>query len=174
MKSFTDNQGREWKLPLNVLTVRRVRDKVGVLLTKLCEDNLELLSKLYDDPILLCDVCWSIVEEQAEADGVDVKSFATEFLGDTIGRARKALIEATIDFFDDQETRERMRAALLKIEQIAAKVQTTATEKIEALDVESAAKSVSDFVSSMPALSGSSRGDSLSESSPSSQKVASS
>ena len=140
MQTYNDNDGTEWKVELNAWTLKRVRDNSGVLLTSLLEDGAAVYSSLYSDPILLADIVWPLIEDQAKERGVTLKDFAIGFSGDTVGNARDAVVEATVDFFDDPETRDRAREAIAMIQRIAATMRTAATEKVEAMDVDSAAR----------------------------------
>lgn len=144
MQRFTDSAGREWRISINGRTLKEVRDVTGIMLTTLVEEHCQLLAELYRDPILLADILWVLIEEQAGKQGVSVRDFAEAFEGDCVGTARMALIEATIDFFDDPGTREGTREVLRKTMLIAEKLRTGAMEKVSDLDCDSAAKSILD------------------------------
>jgi hypothetical protein len=150
MHSFKDSAGREWQLSVTAWTLKDVRDKTGILLTTLVEESCQLLIELHRDPVLLADILWVMVEEQAESKSITVRQFAEAFGGDSVSEARNALIEATIDFFDDQETRAGTREVLRKMTTIAETMRTGAIEKIANLDCDSAAKIILDSYSNSP------------------------
>ena len=158
MQRFTDAAGREWEIVVNGWTLKQVREKTGTMLTSLVEENCQLLIELHRDPILLADILWVLVEEQAGNAGITVRQFADAFEGDSVLSARNALIEATIDFFDDPETRAATREVLRKATEIAKLLRTGAVDKITSLDTDSAAKIITDSFSSSPVFAGSSRG----------------
>lgn len=150
MHRFKDSAGNEWQLSVTAWTLKDVREKTSILLTTLVEENCQLLIELHRDPVLLADILWVMIEEQAEKKQITVRQFSESFGGDMVSAARNALIEATIDFFDDPETRAGTREVLRKTMQIAEKMRTGAIEKIANLDCDSAAKIILDSYSNSP------------------------
>lgn len=148
MQRFTDSAGHEWRISINGRTLKEVRDVTGIMLTTLVDEHCQLLAELYRDPLLLADILWVLVEEQAEKAGLTVRDFAEAFGGDCVGTGRMALIEATIDFFDDPETRAGTRDVLRKTMLIAEKLRKGAMEKVNELDIDSAAQSILDSYTS--------------------------
>lgn len=150
MQKFTDQGGREWTVKLDVGGVRDVRDNTGVLLTTLCDEGFKLLADLYKDPVLLADIVWLLVQEQATAIHMDVSEFCEGFWGDTVGQARDAVVEATVDFFDDPETRSSVRQQIAKLMKVATEVQQVAINRVKDLDTEQAVKSILDLHTNGP------------------------
>lgn len=149
MQSFTDSKGHLWRLSVNAWTVKQVKDRTQILLTTMVEEKCQLVAELYRDPILLADILWVLVEDQAKQDGVEIRQFVEALEGDSVGAARKALFEATFDFFDDQENRDGARAVLQKILGIAEKVREGAMQATLSLDTDLLAKNILDSVSSL-------------------------
>ena len=137
MQSYTDNQDQEWRVELNGWTLRKVRDNAGVLLTALFEDNAKLYADLYSDPILLADVVWAFIEDQAKERDITQRNFAESFTGDMVERAREAVVEATIDFFESQETREQLRVLKEKILSLSSRIRTEAKSQLAEVDLNS-------------------------------------
>ena len=154
MRQFTDDKGDAWEISVNVWTLKQVNDRVDVLLTRILDDNADLFAKLYSDPILLCDVAWVLVEDQAKERDVGVKDFCLRVMGDALGTMRTAVLESTVDFFDDPVTRENHREAMAKYLQIANKINRKASDLLEHMDIELEAKKVSDYVLSTRVSSG--------------------
>ena len=146
MREFTDDTGRDWSISVNVWTLKQVNEKVGVLLTTLLEENAKLFADLFSDPVLLCDIAWVLVEDQARDRDVDVRNFCLSVMGDSLGKMRTAVLESTVDFFDDPVTRENHREAMTKYLEIAHKINNRAGEVLAKLDTESMARKVSDSV----------------------------
>ena len=63
MQKFTDNLGRAWTINITVDTVRRVRNSANVNLCELVGGDL--LQRLVADPVLLCDVLYAALGEDA-------------------------------------------------------------------------------------------------------------
>jgi hypothetical protein len=110
MQTFQDNAGRTWTVAVTVDAIKRVRDLLG-------EDLLDIertLPRLLVDPILLCDVVYSICKPQADAEKISDVDFARAMAGDSIARAKAALIEELINFFHDPNQKEVLRLAVEK------------------------------------------------------------
>lgn len=150
MRSFQDSKGRSWHIVLNGWTLRQVKENSGVLLTLLLDENADLFAKLYTDPILLADVVWGFIREQAENENISLRDFAESFEGDTVGEAREAVVEATVDFFDNPEKRQRLRKLKHKILEIAEAMETKGMEALEKIDPDSlVAKFIGDSTNSL-------------------------
>jgi len=98
MREFVDEQGRTWGLRVDVTSIRRVRELVGIDLTK-CLDSKEALQGLVDDVVRLVDTLHALCKTQCEHRSIDAESFANALYGDAISRATNALMESIIDFF---------------------------------------------------------------------------
>lgn len=111
MRTFKDNEGREWQVRIDVNAVRAVRDALAVNLLTLPEQEFALLSRLTTDLVLLVDVLYVVCRRQAQERGVSDEAFGQAMYGDAIQAAADALIRETIDFFPDA----RRRAMLTKV-----------------------------------------------------------
>ena len=98
MREFVDERGRSWGIRVDVTTIRKVREKVGIDLTK-AMDSQENLRRLVDDVVSLVDVLHVLCLEQCSHRNVSAEDFATALYGDAISRATSALMESIIDFF---------------------------------------------------------------------------
>jgi len=98
MREFIDEQGRSWGVRVDVATIRKVREKVGIDLTK-AMDSQENLRCLVDDVVSLVDVLHVLCLDQCAHRNVSADDFATALYGDAISRATSALMESIIDFF---------------------------------------------------------------------------
>lgn len=142
MKTFKDRNGREWRLDINVTTIKRVRDLVDVdLLQSL---GGELMVKLADDEIKMVDVLYGLCKPQADelpcakCDGsrkykregegqtevpcpaceqtgrfTDAQ-FGEALVGEAIDDAYKALLEELAGFFRDPAKRRVMETLMKK------------------------------------------------------------
>jgi len=95
MKKFTDAEGREWILSLNVGLIESVRE----LDVDLADMTSRTFFRLADDPVTLVAVLWRLIEEQAKKNGVSPAEFGEGLVGDAIDDATAALLQATTDFF---------------------------------------------------------------------------
>ena len=118
MASFRDNSGREWHLEFTIPSARRIRKLLGVDVLNF-EDCLPRLSA---DPILLCDVLFLLVEEQAARLGVTDEQFGESLAGEALESACDAFVESLIHFFPP-----RRREVLKAMQQAAATLEQTLT-----------------------------------------------
>ncbi len=105
MHVFKDNKGRGWEVVLDVRQVRRVRAALGIDLANviaLSKDgsvDVGVVDRIANDPCLLADVLWVLVEGQAKADGVTDEEFGASLAGDSIEEAARAFLDELVDFF---------------------------------------------------------------------------
>lgn len=99
-REFTDEQGRVWRLWLDVNQLRKVRERTGF-------DGADLLNpetmRRLDDPVLLVDVLFVLVESQIASKRLTEEQFAEALVGDAIERAFVALIGAVQDFLPSSQ-----------------------------------------------------------------------
>ncbi|MBK9128179.1 MAG: hypothetical protein IPM13_10305 [Phycisphaerales bacterium] len=126
MKTFTDNAGRTWTLAINVGAVKRVRDLLGVDLLSVFESDL--IERLYRDPVLLCDVIYTVCRPEADALGISDEDFGRAMAGDAIDHATQALLAEVVSFFPSPRDRANLQALLTK----AQAVMDRARDKVEA------------------------------------------
>lgn len=134
MKTFRTDD-REWAVKINVETIRRVRDRLGVLLTDVLEDKMALLAKLAGaDPILLCDVLYVVCEDEAKERKVSSEDFGRSLAGDSITRASEALLAELTDFFHDPRTRKILATLREKMEKIGRAMMDKAEAMVAEID----------------------------------------
>lgn len=134
MKKFIDSKGRPWVVEVHVATIKRVKTLAGINLLEVVEG--ELVERLSSDPILLCDVLYSVCKPQADREGVSDEDFGTGLAGEAISEATKALIEALVDFFPEPRRRLLQKAAA-KFHQVQTKAFQMIETKLESTNIES-------------------------------------
>ncbi len=113
MRKFTDNEGREWILELNVFAIKRVRDLAEVDLLDVKDGKV--FETLLSDPITLCNVIYVICKPEADAKEISDEDFGRSMAGDAIENATTALLEELTDFFPNPSRRAVLRKALEKL-----------------------------------------------------------
>ena len=124
MKTFVDNAGRTWTVAINVDAIKRVRALADVNLLEVIEGKL--LERLIGDPVLLCDVIYSVCKPEADAKTITDVDFGRAMAGDAIDGATTALLEELVDFFP-QGRRRVLAKALAKLR----KFETAALNAVE-------------------------------------------
>ncbi|HOI56958.1 MAG TPA: hypothetical protein PLP01_17030 [Phycisphaerae bacterium] len=97
MKTFVDNAGRTWTVAVNVDAIKRVRTLCEVNLLEVVEGDL--LGRLANDPILLCDVLYAVCKPELDAKSVSDEDFGRAMGGDVIEAATAAFLEEMVGFF---------------------------------------------------------------------------
>jgi hypothetical protein len=144
MRTFQDNAGRTWTVVVTVDSIKRVRDLLG-------EDLLDIehiLPRLQADPILLCDIVYSICKPQADAEKISDVDFARAMAGDSIAHAKAALIEELINFFPDQKVKEVIRLAIERGDYLSQQLAELAKKRLQKMtlppEIEAAWSAVGD------------------------------
>ena len=105
MRNFTDNRGRSWQIALSVYEMKRIRAILGIDLVNVItldrdgNVKVDLVDRIANDPCLLVDILWVLVEAQAKEDGVSDIEFGSSLAGDAIENATKAFLDELVDFF---------------------------------------------------------------------------
>ena len=105
MKVFKDNQGRQWQIALNVYEMKRIRAVLGVDLVNvitLDKDGavkVDLVDRIANDPCLLVDILWVLVEPTAKEEGISDVDFGSSLAGEAITEATAAFLDELVDFF---------------------------------------------------------------------------
>lgn len=151
MAAFKDALGRDWTVRIDVTAQRRLRNLLSVDINKLVEQELRPLK---EDTVLLCDVLFVLCKEQAEYLKVTDEDFGRALLGDSLARATEALVEAIIDFFPSEQARKALRKAEGIRKKAEAKAYEVAMDRLDQIDVEQLARTLTEQSTESPATSG--------------------
>ena len=133
MRTFTDNAGRDWQVAVNVDAIKRVKGLLDVDLMEAV--NAELLGRLADDPVLLCDVIYCVCKPQADERSVSDEDFGRAMAGDAIDAATTALLEDLVDFFPKRR-RELLGKALMKLRALENRAFEAAAARLDSGELE--------------------------------------
>lgn len=128
MKSFKDNEGREWLVSINVDTVKRVKSLIDVDLLDIGDGKL--FERLCDNPITLVDVLYCVCFPQVQQRQLTDVDFGKAMGGDAIDHATTALMESLIDFFPSRR-RQVLQKALAKLKLMESKILDLAEKTID-------------------------------------------
>jgi len=137
MPSFKDEEGREWRVRVDVGAIQRVLDlktepQINLGDIGQAADNMVRFS---NDPVLLVNVLYLICEEQTKTRSVSDTDFGGLFLGDVLFDATMALEEAVTAFFPPAK-----RSLLLQLRKKLARFretgETLVLEKLEDKELE--------------------------------------
>jgi len=137
MRQFKDNSGRAWTVEINVATLKRVRGLTGVDLMQIIEGTL--IEKFIRDPVLLCDVVYSICKPEADAatPRVSDEDFGRAMAGDAIEAATGAVLDELISFCPSPRDRANLGRVLQATNRVMEKARDLTEKRIEALTSES-------------------------------------
>lgn len=139
MHRFTDAAGRDWLLTVNVNTVKRVREALGLNLLEVLGGDV--LERLAADPILLVDTLYVICQPQAKERGLSDEQFGEAMAGESIGQAAAALVEALLDFFQPAQ-RQLLGKLWAKIQQAEGRATAAALTNLERPEIDEAIERV--------------------------------
>jgi hypothetical protein len=131
---FTDLTGRKWSVAVTVKTIEAVR--------RMCEVDLvapggEVIQRLHDDPVLLCNVLFVVCSDQAAAEGVTDEQFGGVLGGDALEEATRALLEGVVGFFP-KHRREAIRAAWTRYAELETAATSRVTERLASPTIDQA------------------------------------
>ena len=158
MKVFKDSNGQDWQIILNVLQMKRVRAALGIDLVNvitLDKDGavkVDLIDRIANDPCLLVDILWVIVQDQAKSIGVTDEQFGSALVGDAIERATAAFLDELVDFFPGAR-RLFLKKAVDLARKYAGEWTTVLAKALESPELE---KKIAESMSSSPSSPGSS------------------
>lgn len=141
MKTFKDTKNRTWEVVINYGSIKRIKDLLGVNILDLIylddETNLDvsLLNKYAEDIILLIDTLYCICKPQADALGISDVEFGESFSGEEAGKALNALVEETINFFQEPK-RTLLTKIYTKVNNKETEIQQKAMEVLESQEFE--------------------------------------
>jgi len=106
MRTFKDTEGREWTIAIHTTAIKRVRDLTSVDLLEI--QDLSIIDRLSNDPVLLVDVVYAACKPQADERSVSDEQFGCAMSGDVIDEAYKALIEDLVAFSPSPRDRKNL------------------------------------------------------------------
>jgi hypothetical protein len=141
MKSFADAKGQTWTIEINVTSLHRVWAVTGLDLTKLVDKQADVFPKLAGDLFVLFDVLAELVRPQLDAKGLTAQQFGESLDEEAAEKAVTALVEATLDFFQEGK-RMLLKRAFAKVSRAAEQRRSTtlsaALQKVESPEFDQA------------------------------------
>jgi hypothetical protein len=137
MAKFTDNRGREHELVITVSTIREIKKTFNFDVAKLLLEDSKELAKMIDDPIIMCEICYTVAEyRKPAADRMKVEEFYDGLSGDCLDAALKALLESVADFYPRSEQRAFLRSLTEKAISVESKAYAKAKTKLDAMSTD--------------------------------------
>lgn len=112
MKIWKDAEGHAYETRITVAEVRDVKTSLGINLMDIATGDL--LQRISEDVVLLCDILYVINRSQAKEYGIDDAQFGRNLYGDALEEATRAFMEEMINFFPNQRTRQLLTKAMTK------------------------------------------------------------
>jgi hypothetical protein len=107
---FVDGKKRQWEVAVTVATLVRAKSLLGVDLLTIIDKDSPLLARLIEDPVLLCNVLYVAVKEQADALKITDEDFGGGLSGDTLNDGTRAFLEGLACFFRSTTKRTALKA----------------------------------------------------------------
>lgn len=136
MKTFRTNDGEEWSIVVNVLTIKRVLDGTGLKLTDLFS-TADKIQQFFADEVRICEVLYATIKPQADERGKSLEAFLSAIDGTVIENAMEALLAEVADFFHEPQ-KGLLKKVLAKYQEATGRLRTAgvlaAEKKLEAID----------------------------------------
>lgn len=150
MRTFTDAQGREWTIDLNIASVRALRERAARVESLKNVDLLDYAGVLLSvsDPFFAADLLFETVRDQAEERGVGADEFGASLRGKILFDAIAEWTAEYLDFFPEPTAKEKAQRLVEK----GAKTRELLLEKIcnaAALELDAAVKSAEEELSKL-------------------------
>ena len=110
MAVFVDGKKRSWEVSVTVTTLVKAKSLLDVDLLTIIDKDSPLLSRLIEDPVLLCNLLYVTVKEQADALKITDEEFGRGLSGDTLNDATRAFLEGLACFFRSTTKRTALKA----------------------------------------------------------------
>ena len=110
MKIWKDAEGHAYETRITVAEVRDVKTALGINLMDIATGDL--LQKISEDVVLLCDILYIVNRSQAKEYNVDDVQFGRNLYGDALEEATHAFMEELINFFPNPRTRALLTKAM--------------------------------------------------------------
>ena len=107
MANFSDKDGRNWQVNLNVHTIKQIKQILEIDL--LDEKVHEVLQQIADDVVLAVDVLYLALKEQLDTAQISDEEFGKSLGGDCLNEAVGALVQALINFYPNPQKREFLK-----------------------------------------------------------------
>ena len=133
MKTFVDNMGKTWTVTVNVGTIKRVKDLLGINLVQAITGDL--IEKVENDICLFVDILYVVCKQQAQANNISDEKFGELLGGDSLEKATEAFLDQLIDFFPEAK-RKLYRKAWSKTKQAEVLAVQKLEKKLQAMDLE--------------------------------------
>lgn len=112
MKIWKDAEGHAYETKITVAEIRDVKTELGINLMDIATGDL--LQRISEDVVLLCDILYVINRSQAKEYGIDDVQFGRNLYGDALEDATHAFMGEMINFFPNQRTRALLTKAMTK------------------------------------------------------------
>lgn len=144
MQTFTDNNGRDWQVKVNPITLGKIEQATGASFSADPEDGEGPIVRIATDCMYAFQVLWVLCEAQANERGVSSEDFGDALVGDVLGKAQAALCEAIAEFYPDAGRRDAVRRVFRVLKSAEEKLLAKANQQLDGLDVDKLVSEVMD------------------------------
>ena len=109
---FIDNNKKRWVPKVTLYHAGRIKRALGLNI-----ENIDDVTTMIQDPATLVDTLFIACEQEAKQSGISDVEFGTALGGDSIKHARRALLFAISDFFEDTKKRTVFSAMIKTMEE---------------------------------------------------------
>ncbi|MEM9108609.1 MAG: hypothetical protein AAGC72_01140 [Planctomycetota bacterium] len=142
--TYTDANGNDWTIKVNAFSLDKVERSLEVSFSALPEDKEGPILRIATDCMFVFRVLWILCEDQAVSRNIDEEKFSEGLVGDALGKAQAALLEAIAKFHPSEDRREGIRKVFGIIKSAEAKLIQKANAGLDAINVDKLVQEVND------------------------------
>lgn len=95
----------EWTVSIRVGDLKRVKGMTGIDLVSVIEPpkegEMSLIEKLYNDPVLISDVVYALIQPQAQHKNITSEQFVEDLTGEDLQKATDIILDEIEAFFPE-------------------------------------------------------------------------
>ncbi len=140
MPKFTDSQGDDWDVTVDINALKRIKDLKDIDLGQPFQPPEDpVLYRICRDPLLAVDILYCVVKPQADERDMDSWEFGTALAGGAVRKGIDALMKGLVNFFQNLGRKDAASAAP-KLQKLFATFVTEGEKKAKQIDPEEMVK----------------------------------
>lgn len=139
MHTFKDNEAVEWTVKVNAITLGRVEDALGVSFSDGGDTDGPFI-RIACDAMFAFRVAFVLCEPQCKERDLTDEQFSERLVGDALGRAQSAILEAIIAFMPSEQRRKAARQVVDSLRAVEDSAIKHSASELSAIDIDAAVK----------------------------------
>lgn len=139
--TFEDDAGDTWVIRPSTVFLMSIEQRLDAKFSRV-DDSDGALLRMLGDPMFAFRCIALAVEGQLGERGLSLEEFSDRLVGDTLGRAQTALVDAVVAWFPDPARRKAAQEAVAAFRQAENALTSRAMQELKSLDVDKLAEAI--------------------------------